>query len=179
MLMLLCKFSIAQDIKLTSPNGKLSANIQLKEEITYNVYYADVPLITKATLALQLRDVNLGAKPNLKRQSITAVKNELRPVVPLKFSKINNEYNLLRMDFGGDYTVEFRAYNEAIAYRFITRKKGAVDVINENLSIQFPEDYQLHLQQLVGLKQHTKNPIPILLLGTGSRQTKCRHYLCS
>jgi alpha-glucosidase len=111
MLMLLCKLSVAQDIKLQSPNGKLSANIRLKEDISYSISYAGAPLITKATLALQLRDVNLGAKPKLKRQSITAVKNELRPVVPLKFSKINNEYNLLRMDFGGDYTVEFRAYN--------------------------------------------------------------------
>jgi alpha-glucosidase len=172
MFMLLCKFSIAQDIKLTSPNGKLSANIQLKEEIAYNVYYADVPLITKATLALQLRDVNLGAKPNLKRQSITAVKNELRPVVPLKFSKINNEYNLLRMDFGGDYTVEFRAYNEAIAYRFITRKKGAVDVINENLSIQFPKDYQLHLQQAVGFKTAYEEPYTHLASGNWKQTDK-------
>jgi alpha-glucosidase len=152
LLMLVCKVSVAQKLELKSPNGKLSADIELTDHLSYAVSYAGAPLISEATIALQLKDVTLGAKPKLKKQSTTAVKKALRPVVPLKFSTINDQYNLLRLDFAGDYSVEFRAYDEGIAYRFITRKKGMVEVKDEELSVQFPTDYQLHLQQAGGFK---------------------------
>ncbi|RZJ52977.1 MAG: glycoside hydrolase family 97 protein, partial [Flavobacterium sp.] len=43
--------------------------------------------------------------------------------------------------------VEFRAFDEGIAYRFITAKKGEIEVLNEDFSVNFPQDYLLHLQQ--------------------------------
>jgi alpha-glucosidase len=146
-LMLICKLTVAQNIVLRSPNGKLSANINLADRITYAVSFSGEPLIAKASLALQLNGETLGLKPKLKKKSTTAVANELRPVVPLKFSAIPNKYNLLKLDFAGDWAVEFRAYDEGIAYRFITKKEGSVEVVDEDLSVQFPGDYQLHLQQ--------------------------------
>ncbi|EDM38054.1 putative alpha-glucosidase [Pedobacter sp. BAL39] len=158
LLVVLCKLSVAQSIALKSPNGKLTADIELGDKIYYAVSLSGERLISKASLGLQLKDQTLGSNPKLKKQTITLVKNELQPVVPLKFSKIHNEYHLLRMDFAGDYAIEFRAYNEGLAYRFITRKKGSVDVLDEALSIQFPADYQLHLQQSGGFKTAYEEP---------------------
>ncbi|MGN7204522.1 glycoside hydrolase family 97 protein [Pedobacter sp. SAFR-022] len=152
MLMLVCKLSAAQKLELKSPNGKLSADIELTNDISYSVSYAGKPLISAARIALQLKGTTLGVKPKLRKQSTTSVKKALRPVVPLKSSTISDQYNLLRLDFANDYSVEFRAYDEGIAYRFITRKKGMVEVMDEELSVQFPAAYQLHLQQASGFK---------------------------
>ena len=152
MLMLVCKLSVAQKLELKSPNGKLSADIELTNDISYSVSYSGKPLISAARIALQLKGATLGVKPKLRKQSTTSVKKALRPVVPLKSSTISDQYNLLRLDFANDYSVEFRAYDEGIAYRFITRKKGMVEVMDEELSVQFPAAYQLHLQQASGFK---------------------------
>jgi alpha-glucosidase len=147
LLILLCKITLGQNIVLRSPNGKLSADIKLDNRISYAISFSGKPLVKSASIALQLTAETLGKEPKLKKKTSTRVVNELLPVVPLKFSRISNNYNLLKMDFAGDYSVEFRAYDEGIAYRFVTRKKGMVNVMNEDLSVQFPADYQLHVQQ--------------------------------
>lgn len=56
------------------------------------------------------------------------------------------------MKFKGDYSVEFRAFDDGIAYRFITNKKGMIEVGNEIFQVNFPENYLLHMQQPGGFK---------------------------
>lgn len=82
----------------------------------------------------------------------------MKPVVPLKFSSVKNEYNELLLSFKGGYSVEFRAYNDGVAYRFVTNKKGEVDVMNEAFAINFPDNYLLHLQQPGGFKTAYEEP---------------------
>ena len=62
------------------------------------------------------------------------------------------EINQLLMKFKGDYSVEFRAFNDGIAYRFITNKKGMIEVNNETFQVNFPENYLLHVQHPGGFK---------------------------
>ena len=52
----------------------------------------------------------------------------------MKNAEVRNHYNVLRMDMDGDYSVEFRAYDNGVAYRFITIKKGKREVLDEELS---------------------------------------------
>ncbi|HEX3006153.1 MAG TPA: glycoside hydrolase family 97 protein, partial [Bacteroidales bacterium] len=49
-------------------------------------------------------------------------------------------------------SVEFRAYNDGIAYRFITNKKGDIEVSHEDVSVRFPSNYLCHLQQTGSFK---------------------------
>ena len=142
----------AKDIELKSPNGKLTTRIELSDKIYYTIAYGQDKVLDKSSLSLNLRTGALGKNPKLKKQSIRAVKGEMKPYVPLKFSTINNDYNLLRMDFSDNYSVEFRAYDEGIAYRFITKQKGDIEVLSEDFNLSFPSTYQLHLQQARSFK---------------------------
>ena len=94
----------------------------------------------------------LGEKPQLKKKQLLSGNAELKPVVPLKFGTINNTYNGLKLDFKGDYSVEFRAYDEGTAYRFITRKKGELEILNENAELRLPAEYTAHIQRTRGFK---------------------------
>lgn len=152
------QLAIAQDVVLRSPNGKITTNIHLTDRIHYDVSFSGETLISKATVAMQLKEQRLGLKPRLKKKTVTAVNNELKPLVPLKFSTIQNQYNLLKMDFAGDYAVEFRVYDEGVAYRFVTKKKGEVEIMDEELSLQFPNEYLLHLQQPGDFKTGYEEP---------------------
>lgn len=142
----------AQQLALKSPDGKLRVDITLSDKIYYSLTAGTTKLLDRTAISLQLNNGTLGHAPKLKSRKLSTFKNAIKPVVPIKFSTINNQYNLLAMDFAGNFSLEFRAYDEGVAYRFITRKKGEITVISEELDLKFPKEYTLHLQQARGFK---------------------------
>ena len=133
-------------LELISPNGELKVSLKLSDKIYYSIDYNGDVLLKDNTLQLALRNQVLGENPKLRRQKRTSVDEQLTPIVPLKYAKVNNRYNQLLLTFK-DYSVEFRAFDDGVAYRFITSQKGDVEVMNEEFAINFPSDYLLHLQQ--------------------------------
>lgn len=96
--------------------------------------------------------------PKLINSKTGKVNEVIKPVVPLKFSSVSNAYNYLVLSFKEGYSVEFRAFNDGIAYRFITNKKNEIEVINEDFSVNFPNDYQVHFQQTRSFKTAYEEP---------------------
>lgn len=95
-----------------------------------------------------LRNEILGLYPKLIGQKRQAVDENITPVVAFKYATVINKYNSLILNFRGNYALEFRAFNDGIAYRFITDKKGTLEIVDEDFSVNFPSDYRLHLQQV-------------------------------
>ena len=126
-------------LELISPNGELKVSLNLSDKIYYSIDYNGDVLLKDNTLQLTLRNQVLGENPKLRRQKRTSVDEQSTPIVPLKYSKVNNRYNQLLLTFK-DYSVEFRAFDDGVAYRFITLQKGDVEVMNEELAIHFPSD---------------------------------------
>lgn len=143
---------------LESPDGVIKVSITCDDRIYYDISYNGDVLLKDNYLQLELRNDVLGKNPVLSGQKRKKVNEELKPVVPLKFSSVKNEYNELLLSFKGGYSVEFRAYNDGVAYRFVTNKKGEVDVMNETFAINFPDNYLLHLQQPGGFKTAYEEP---------------------
>lgn len=143
---------------LESPDGVIKVSITCDDRIYYDISYNDDVLLKDNYLQLELRNDVLGKNPVLSGQKRKKLNEELKPVVPLKFSSVKNEYNELILSFKGGYSVEFRAYNDGVAYRFVTNKKGEVDVMNETFAINFPDNYLLHLQQPGGFKTAYEEP---------------------
>lgn len=54
--------------------------------------------------------------------------------------------------------MEFRAFNDGIAYRFIMKKRGNIEIMNEVMQLNFPSECQLHLQQTGGFKTAYEEP---------------------
>lgn len=134
-------------IELLSPNKEIKVNLRIADKIYYSISYNDDVILEDNYLRMTLQDEVLGEEPKLSKQKFSDSDEMLSPVIPLKFSTVRNHYNQLRMDFKGNYSLEFRAYDDGIAYRFLTNKKGDVDVMGEDLTINFPAPYQLHMQQ--------------------------------
>ena len=144
-------------LELVSPNGELKVSLNLSDKIYYSIDYNGDVLLKDNTLQLTLRNQVLGENPKLHRQKRTSVDEQLTPVVPLKYSKVNNRYNQLLLTFK-NYSVEFRAFDDGVAYRFITSQKGDVEVMGEEFAINFPSDYLLHLQQPGGFHTAYEEP---------------------
>ncbi len=139
-------------IDLTSPNGGIKVAITLGDKIYYSISDNGMELLTKNHLALGLGDGILGENPKLVSSKKAKGEEIIKPYVPIKFSTVKSVYNSLLLTFKGNYAVEFRAFDDGVAYRFITSKKGDVEVMGEDFSINFPDNYLLHLQQNNGFK---------------------------
>ena len=144
-------------LELISPNGELKVSLNLSDKIYYSIDYNGDVLLKDNTLQLTLRNQVLGQNPKLRHRKRMSVDEQLTPIVPLKYSKVNNRYNQLLLTFK-DYAVEFRAFDDGVAYRFITSQKGDVEVMNEEFAINFPSDYLLHLQQPGGFHTAYEEP---------------------
>lgn len=150
--------SAQKKVELQSPNGEIKVSLSISDKIYYTISYSNDVLLEKNHLSLNLESETLGLNPKLSGQKANKVNEVLTPVVPLKYSSVKNQYNSLLLTFKGDYSVEFRAFDDGIAYRFITNKKGDVEVLGEDFTINFPANYLLHLQQPGGFKTAYEEP---------------------
>ena len=141
-----------QSLELASPGGEIKVSVSITDKIYYDISRNNEELLTKNHLALHLRDGVLGEKPKLSGSKKGRGDEVLKPYVPLKYSSVRNNYNSLVLNFKGGYSVEFRAFDDGVAYRFITSKKGDIEVLNEDLSVNFPAEYTLHTQLAGGFK---------------------------
>lgn len=145
-------YSQQKKFELLSPNGEIKVSVALEDKIYYSINIQNEEIAVKNHLALTLKNETLGLNPKITGSKTGKVTEEIKPVVPLKFSTVSNQYNYLVLHFKGDYAVEFRAFDDGIAYRFITSKKGEIEVLNEDFAVNFPDNYLLHVQQPGGFK---------------------------
>ncbi|PWB26017.1 glycoside hydrolase family 97 protein [Flavobacterium sp. HTF] len=145
-------YSQQKKFEVISPNGEIKASVSVEDKIYYSVSIDNEILASKNHLALILRNETLGANPKLTGSKTGKINEIIKPVIPIKFSSVSNTYNYLVLNFKGGYSVEFRAFDEGIAYRFITAKKGEIEVLDEDFSVNLPDDYLLHLQQTGNFK---------------------------
>ncbi|MBC7418863.1 MAG: glycoside hydrolase family 97 N-terminal domain-containing protein, partial [Pedobacter sp.] len=108
-------YAQSKPIDLSSPNGEIKVSINLSDKIYYSVAGKKQELLTKNTLSLTLRDEILGKSPKLISSKKTKGADLIKPYVSLKFSTVKNSYNGLVLTFKGNFSVEFRAFDDGIA----------------------------------------------------------------
>ena len=138
--------------QLASPSGNIRISVELTDQIQYDVTQGNQTLMDNCVIGLETTNHQLGIHPKLNKVVRQNVNEELTPIVPLKFSTITNRYNQLLLKFKGGYSVEFRAFDDGFAYRFLTDLKGEQEIMNEILRLNFVDDCLLHLQQPDGFK---------------------------
>ena len=152
----------AKSFELKSPSGEVSVTVDIGEQIRYSVYGGGKPLLAGSSLALCLREGTLGDKPHLTGHKASPVNRTFRPVVAFKFEEIRDRCNMLRLDFRGGWAVEFRAYDDGMAYRFVTALGHDIEVLSEKVAIRFPNDYTAVVQQPGGFKTAYEEPYSLI-----------------
>lgn len=104
----------------------------------------------------------MGDKPHLTGHKASPVNRTFRPVVAFKFEEIRDRCNMLRLDFRGGWAVEFRAYDDGMAYRFVTALGHDIEVLSEKVAIRFPDDYTAVVQQPGGFKTAYEEPYSLI-----------------
>ncbi len=135
----------AGKLEVSSPDGRITIKIDLKEKIYYTVYYQDELVIYPSPLSLTVNDGQvLGKNPVLKDSDIRHHDEVINPLYG-KRSKISDIYNELTLNFNPEYGLKFRVYDDGMAYRFYTSFKTPMKVIDEEASFCFADDYKILL----------------------------------
>ena len=134
--------STAKNYEVKSPDGKIAVLVNAgPEAITYSIQRAGQELIAPSPVSLELADGRvLGQKPVVRKASVKSVDETIEAPF-YKRSTIEDRYNELTLIFKGNYELRFRAYDDGVAYRFVTNLKGEIVVRNEPVEISFPEDF--------------------------------------
>jgi len=158
LLMLSGHVATATALELKSPNGEIKVSIELKDKIFYNVTYSQDVLLQNCSLQMELQNETLGASPKLIHQRRSTINETSKREIPLKNALVKNNCNVLQLDFKNNFSVEFRAFDDGIAYRFITHKKTVSIVKNEDMVINFPREYLSQLSLTESFKTGYEHP---------------------
>jgi alpha-glucosidase len=130
---------LAQQYALQSPHGTLKLSISNTGGLHFSVYHGNEVLIPRVALQMQLQNGQvLGDGDRVTHTQTHSVDEEIRPVVAIKSARIADQYNSLRLTFGTRYAVSFRAYDNAVAYRFETEFPDSITVHQEALDMALP-----------------------------------------
>lgn len=130
--------SPARDYTVSSPDGKIRLAVSVGEEIKWSASFEGREIIGPSKAAMLLADGRtLGANERVRRSVTGSVNEVIIPEVPHKRSEVLDYCSTLTLTFRSGFALQFRVYNEGIAYRFETSLKGDVTVKNEEADIKF------------------------------------------
>lgn len=139
LLQLPLQMSALKPVKITSPNGEITVDVQTeKGKLGWVVKKNGNLLFTTSDVRLSVDGKTLGTGNAIKSVKQKTVSETFSPVVPLKFSTIESKYSEVTLSFG-NYDLLLRVMDDAVAHRFITRIKGEVLVENETFTL-VPDD---------------------------------------
>ena len=136
---------VGKDFAIKSPNGLLEVNVSTGKKLTFDLNYGGTPMLAKSTIALQLgHGIIWGGGRELKGAKEETINESFSTSFYLK-KTVTDKYNRLYLDFGDDFDVEFRVYDEGMAYRFISKRTDNYKIYGEQADFTFAENNQIYV----------------------------------
>lgn len=129
-----------KQLTAASPDGKIVTTITLGDKLNYSIAHDGETILQNSPISLTLSNGEVwGEKPQLSQSS----QKNIRQIINSPFyrkDKIEDEYTLLTLDFKKQWGVEFRVYNDGVAYRFVNKNPKAFTVAGEEVTYNFGSD---------------------------------------
>jgi alpha-glucosidase len=133
---------------LRSPDKRIEVRIRTAQGVRYDVVLNGRALLQDCSLSLDVDHKVLGHAAKVIAAKEGHNDQMLEPTVRQKFARIRDNYNELRLDLEGGYSVVFRAYNEGVAYRFETSLPAErVKIYGEEANFRFTANFVVFYPQ--------------------------------
>ena len=127
---------------LVSPDGRLKVEINTGNGICYTLQHDSDVLLEDSYLGLYLTDgTSFGENAKVTGTSRRSV-CEIYKTVLYKKAAVEDSFNELTLKFKNFHLI-FRAYDDGMAYRFVSRMKKPFTVKDELASFNFAEDWNM------------------------------------
>ncbi len=144
-----------QPLTVTSPNGAIVATITAGAHLEWSIAVDGRPVLLPSKISLAL-DGNrtLGVPAAVRATSTRSVDQVLHPLVRVKRAEVIDRFNERRVDFAGGYALVARAYDDGVAYRFVTTLPGDIQVMGEEATLRFAGDHSMFFPEETSFLSH-------------------------
>lgn len=115
-----------KDYSVLSPDGRLNVKVTVDNGVSYSLYKDGTCLINPSPVSMTLDD---GTVYGTGKAGASRVKGEDNNGLTLKFKECD---------------LQFRVYDEGMAYRFVSKSGKPFKVVSEQASFSFPEDWTMY-----------------------------------
>ncbi len=139
----------AEKKEILSPDGKIKVVVEVKDQLYYSVYYENNALLLPSAINMAWQNgTSLSAQPKIKKTSTRSNNSIIISPVPEKRKYIPDHYNELTIHFAQPISVQFRVYNDGVAYRFLSSSKDSIIVKEEIASFNFPAAHPFYFPEV-------------------------------
>lgn len=131
----------ARTFHVKSPDGKLDVTVQAGARLTWAVQHEATPVIAPSAASLTLAGGEVLGRNAAVSSAKTVAVNTTFATPIYKKRQVVDHYNQLTLNLKGNYGIIFRAYDDGVAYRFFTRRKGELTVQREEANFNFAQDF--------------------------------------
>ena len=138
--------------ELKSPDGNLVVSIEAGEGVSYSLTHGQDLLIAMTNIAMAtVEGVYFGGVQPVKKVTRRSVSETIQTVVYKKV-EVKDGFNEIVLRFK-NFSVVFRAYDDGMAYRFISHLKGQYHIEYEMAKFDFAQDWNMWVAYVA---QHTE-----------------------
>ena len=151
-LMTVCAVAAPKHYELKSPDGKLTVKVETKDGLCYTLTHGDDLLLDKSYMAMNMMDgTTFGKEKKQGKVSYRSVDQTI-DAITYKKSKVSDKFNEMTLAYK-DFSVIFRAYDDGMAYRFVSHLKKPADLQHELVYFNFAQDWNMWAAYV---SQHTE-----------------------
>ncbi len=139
---LICFFSMsAEKYSVQSPDNRLSVTVNTGGNTTYQVDFDGKRILDPSPISMTFDNgATIGRNMKVKDVVKDSHDNTIKPIIRQKSATIRDNYNSMKLLSDG-YAIEFRVYDDGLAYRFHTDFPDSLKVLNEEATFCFPADF--------------------------------------
>lgn len=123
-----------QKYVLSSPDQKIEVRLSVSDSIYYSVFLDQKELVAASAIALKTSD---QSKWKVTKSTVSDHKGMLHPVVWQKSKDVADVFSALRLDFNNGLSLEWKAFNNGVAWRWLSKMKGGYKVQSEVAGFNF------------------------------------------
>jgi alpha-glucosidase len=140
--------STAAPVKISSPNGKMELQVSVDQKVSLKLYSAGKTIMEIDGIELETdKGLIPAADPKIRKVQNSSVNRIIKPVIKEKRAEIPEQFNEAVIEFKDKTKLQFRVYNDGIAYRFILNLPGEIKIIEDRAGFTFGKDATLTFQK--------------------------------
>ena len=138
----------AHEVKIFSPNRQIEVRIETSPNMVYSIYYKNKLILNRSKIEMQINDgFKIGTSQKYISVKSTSIQEHIKAVIPSKNNYYFSYYKGMVFTFHvsklRNYQIEFRVFNDGVAYRFITNFENQLKVENETVELNFPTNAEV------------------------------------
>ncbi|MES2276374.1 MAG: glycoside hydrolase family 97 protein [Bacteroidota bacterium] len=140
---------------VASPDKAITVQVTVADSIYYQVSLDGKEITTSSAISFQTNET--GGKGWKVSKAIPSAHNQtLNPVIWQQSKTVVDDYNQLHIDFNNGLSLEWKAFNNGIAWRWINNSKNTYMVTNEQAAVNMPGGAKSWYPEEVGFFSHNE-----------------------